>query len=129
MQQDTVRQPIQESSGIEDRTGKLSRPDSASLVTRTSDAEWESSGTTGFSYKPLFEDAQARLKTMLMKVEAGALAVQHNHDQLEQVLVLEGEFYDEYRNYGPGDFIVRAPGAMHTGGSKNGAVVLLIYSN
>ena len=98
-------------------------------MTRPSAAEWESSAATGFSYKPLFEDAQAGLKTMLMKVEAGALAAPHSHDQLEQVLVLEGEFYDEYRDYGPGDFVVRAPGAMHTGGSRSGATVLLIYSN
>ena len=26
------------------------------------------------------------------------------------------------------DFIVRAPGALHTAGSKEGAVVLLFYS-
>ena len=63
-----------------------------------------------------------------MKVEAGAEALPHTHDQLEQVFVLEGEFYDEYRSYGPGDFIVRAPGAIHTGGSKTGALLLLIYS-
>ena len=69
------------------------------------------------------------MKTMLMKLEGGTLAPPHSHDQLEQVLVLEGDFYDEYREYGPGDFIVRAPGAMHTGGSRNGAVVLLVYSN
>ena len=129
MQQDSVKQPIQESSGIEDRTGNLSRPDSGSLVTRSSAAEWESTLAKGFSYRPLFEDAQTGLKTMLMKVEAGALSVPHSHDQLEQVFVLEGGFYDEYRDYGPGDFIVRAPGAMHTGGSRNGATVLLIYSD
>ena len=63
-----------------------------------------------------------------MKVDAGVVAPPHAHDKLEQVLVLEGDFYDEYRTYEPGDFIVRAPGAIHTGGSKSGALVLLIYS-
>ncbi len=63
-----------------------------------------------------------------MKVDAGVVAAPHAHDKLEQVLVLEGEFYDEYRAYGPGDFIVRAPGAIHTGGSKTGALLLLVYS-
>ncbi len=129
MREKSVKQVIQESSGAADGTGKLSRPDSGSLVTRPSTSEWEGSTATGFSYKPLFEDSQAGIKTVLMKVEAGTLAAPHSHDQLEQVRVLEGEFYDEYRVYGPGDFIVRAPGAIHTGGSKNGALVLLIYSN
>jgi anti-sigma factor ChrR (cupin superfamily) len=63
-----------------------------------------------------------------MKVDAGVVAPPHSHDQLEQGFVLDGEFYDEYRTYGPGDFIVRAPGAIRTGGSKSGALVLLVYS-
>lgn len=123
-----MKPTIQESSGAADRTGKLSRPDSGSLVTRPSTSEWEEDGSTGFSYKPLFEDLQTGQRTVLMKVDAGVVAPPHAHDQLEQVLVLEGEFYDEYRTYEPGDFIVRAPGAIHTGGSKSGALVLLVYS-
>ncbi|MBC8242727.1 MAG: cupin domain-containing protein [Alphaproteobacteria bacterium] len=63
-----------------------------------------------------------------MKVDAGAISPPHAHDELEQVFVLEGAFYDADRTYGPGDFIVRAPGAIHTGGSKVGALALLIYS-
>ena len=63
-----------------------------------------------------------------MKVDAGVVAPPHAHDNLEQVFVLDGDFYDEYRTYGPGDFIVRAPGAIHTGGSRNGALALLVYS-
>lgn len=63
-----------------------------------------------------------------MKVDAGVVAPPHTHDNLEQVFVLEGDFYDEYQTYSPGDFIVRAPGAIHTGGSRSGALALLVYS-
>jgi anti-sigma factor ChrR (cupin superfamily) len=120
---------IQESSGATDVTGTVTRPDGGSLVARPAASEWQADGATGFSYKPLFEDPGTGLRTVLMKVDAGALAPPHAHDNLEQVYVLEGEFHDEYRTYGPGDFIVRAPGAIHTGGSDSGALVLLVYSN
>ena len=123
-----MKSTIRESFGAADRAGKLSRPDSGSLVTRPAAASWEKDGSTGFSYKPLFEDVQRGQSTLPMKVDAGVVAPPHSHDRLEQVLVLEGEFYDEYRSYGPGDFIVRAPGAIHRGGSKSGALLLLIYS-
>ena len=129
MQPEKTNQPIHESSGIEEKTERLLRPESGSLLMRSSATQWTSTAATGFAYKPLFEDTQRGLKTMLMKVEAGALAEIHSHDQLEQVYVLEGEFFDEYRDYGAGDFVVRAPGALHTGGSRSGALVLLVYSN
>mgnify|MGYP001028062266 CR=1 FL=1 len=123
-----MKPTIQESSGAADRLGTVSRPESGSLVTRPAASDWEADGSWGFAYKLLFEDLQTGQSTLLMKVDAGAVASPHAHDKLEQVLVLEGEFYDEYRTYGPGDFIVRAPGAIHTGGSKSGALVLLVYS-
>ena len=90
-----MKPTIQESSGAADRTGKLSRPKSGSLVTRPATSDWEDDGSVGFSYKPLFEDLQTGQSTVLMKVDAGVVAPPHAHDKLEQVLVLEGDFYDE----------------------------------
>ena len=45
----------------------------------------------------------------------------HAHDEVEQIYVVEGSFYDQEKTYGAGDYIVRAPGAMHTAGSEGGA--------
>ncbi len=58
-----MKPAIQESSGATDRTGKLSRPDSGSLITRSDAADWEGDGSDGFWYKPLFEDVHAGQKT------------------------------------------------------------------
>ena len=74
------------------------------------------------------EDQQAGVRTWLMKVEAGAFSPPHAHDQIEQIYVLEGSFYDQDKTCGPGEYIVRAMGAMHSAGSENGALVLLFYS-
>ena len=63
-----------------------------------------------------------------MKVDAGAFSPPHAHDELEQIYVLEGSLYDQHVNYQAGEFIVRAPGSMHSAGSETGALVLLFYS-
>jgi anti-sigma factor ChrR (cupin superfamily) len=89
---------------------------------------WEPSGTDGFWIKPLLEDARAGQKTWLMKIDAGAFAPLHAHEELEQIYVLEGTFYDQERSYAAGDFIARAPGAQHTAGSRDGAVLMVIYT-
>lgn len=112
-----------------DKIGTLARPEAGSVLTHATEADRVPDGDSGFSYKTLYEDRDSGLSTMLMKVEADSVAPAHAHDNLEQVLVLEGEFYDEYRTYGPGDFVVRAPGAIHTGGTKAGAILLLVYSD
>jgi anti-sigma factor ChrR (cupin superfamily) len=90
--------------------------------------EWQECGADGFMIKPLMEDEQAGLRTWLMKVEAGAFSPLHAHDEIEQIYVLEGTFYDQDKTYRAGEYIVRAAGAMHSAGSENGAVVLLVYS-
>lgn len=95
---------------------------------KTLNMAWSDSGAAGFSIKALFENNTAGLRTWLMKVEAGAFSEMHAHDEIEQIYVLQGSFYDQNNNYGPGDFIVRAPGALHTAGSNDGALVMLVYS-
>ncbi len=92
------------------------------------DVSWQESGSEGFWIKPLFEDKSLSLKTWLMKVDPGAYAPLHEHAELEQVYVLQGSFYDQDRAYRAGEYILRAPGAMHTAGSEEGALVILFYS-
>ena len=89
---------------------------------------WQGCGVDGFWIKPLLQDEQAGLRTWLMKVDAGAFSDLHAHDEIEQVYVLEGSFYDQHKTYRAGEYILRAPGALHSAGSESGAVVLLFYS-
>ena len=90
--------------------------------------QWQDCGAEGFLIKPLMEDPVSGLRTWLMKVEAGAFSESHAHHEVEQIYVLEGSFYDQESTYQAGEYIVRAPVAMHTAGSETGAVVLLFYS-
>lgn len=105
----------------------LPRPNDCTL-TAAANAQWQPSGTEGFWIKPLFEDEKTAQRTWLMQVDPGASAPSHSHTALEQIFVLEGSFFDQDRSYRAGDFVIRAPGAMHTAASKDGAVMLVIYT-
>ncbi len=96
-------------------------------VIASNSLEWKESEEKGFWTRELFTDPSTGKVTMLMKVEPGAFADDHAHDVLEQIYVLEGDFYDQNQTYIAGDFIARRPGAIHRTGSKNGAVVLLLF--
>ncbi len=105
----------------------LPRPPEGSITASTADQPWQDSGTPGFLVKPLHDDKASGQTTLLMKVEAGAYYPAHAHDTLEQIYVIEGSFYDEEASYGAGDFVIRAPGAMHSTGSETGAIMFLVY--
>jgi anti-sigma factor ChrR (cupin superfamily) len=102
-------------------------PENASVNFDANQLDWQDCGTEGFSIKPLLEVEGQTIRTWLMKVEPGAFSPLHAHTEVEQIYVMEGSFYDQEKTYHAGEFIVRAPGAMHTAGSEDGAVVLLIY--
>lgn len=112
----------------ESSTAGLPRPDAATLVARAAEQDWQNSGSDGFLIKPLYEDVDSGQRTWLMKVAPGADAPMHDHQQLEQIYVIEGEFSDQDNTYRAGDFAVRAPGFLHTASSKTGALVLLFYA-
>lgn len=73
-------------------------------------------------------DEQAGIRTWLMKVDAGAFSPLHAHDEIDQIYVLQGSFYDQHKTYDTGEYIVCAAGKMHSAGSAAGALVLLFYS-
>lgn len=105
----------------------LTLPTTGSVIRRADDT-WQECGLPGFLVQPLLEDEAVRMRTMLMKAEPGASADLHSHEEIEQVLLLEGHFSDGEASYGPGDFIVRAPGAPHLTTSEDGALMLVIYT-
>lgn len=107
--------------------GQVELPRTDSVDINSNQIDWQECGAEGFQIKPLVEDRATGIRTWLMKVDSGAFSPLHAHEEVEQIYVLEGSFYDQEKTYLVGDFIVRAPGAMHTAGSVDGAVVLLFY--
>ncbi|WP_428514760.1 cupin domain-containing protein [Roseovarius sp.] len=105
----------------------LDRPASGTAYLNQSALDWQETGTKGFETKPLYESSSGDM-TMLMKIAPGAFSEAHAHETVEEIYVLEGSFHDDENSYVPGDLIIRAPGTMHTAGSKSGALVLLKFS-
>lgn len=106
----------------------LGVPAAGTVDLQANDLEWQETGSEGFWLKPLFESPGNGLKMWLMKVDPGAFSPEHCHAEIEQIYVLEGSFYDQHKNYGPGAMIVRAPEAMHEAGSASGALMIVSYA-
>ena len=89
--------------------------------------DWISGERPGERVRALIDDPSG-YRTMLMEVAPGPLGELHAHDTIEQIYVLEGDFFDDATSYGPGDFVVRMPGAQHRAGSRNGCTMMVIYT-
>ena len=89
--------------------------------------EWLAGERPGERVRPLIEDP-AGYRTMLLQVAPGPLGELHAHQTIEQIYVLEGDFFDDEASYGPGDFVVRMPGTQHRAGSRGGCAMLVTYA-
>lgn len=83
----------------------------------------------GVYMKTIYKDEVSGESTILMKMDPGTRSAMHSHDQLEEILVLEGSFSDQDNTYTAGQYCIRAIGAEHETFSENGGIVLLIYRN
>lgn len=72
-------------------------------------------------------DDGAGYQTLLSRVDASPLGELHDHDKIEQIYVIEGDFYDDDESYEAGDFALRMPGTKHRAGSRNGCTMLITY--
>ena len=88
---------------------------------------WQTGARDGELLRSLVDDPRG-YRTMLSKVPPGPLGAMHAHDEIEQIYVLEGDFFDDDASYGPGDFVLRMPGTMHRAGSTNGCTMLIVYA-
>ena len=88
---------------------------------------WAPGELPGELVRSLIDDP-AGYRTMLLQVAPGPLGELHAHDTIEQIYVLEGDFFDDEATYGPGDFVVRMPGTQHRAGSRSGCTMMVVYA-
>ena len=89
--------------------------------------QWLAGERPGEQVRCLIDDP-AGYRTMLLQVAPGPLGELHAHDAIEQIYVLEGDFFDDGASYGPGDFVVRMPGTQHRAGSRGGCTMMVVYA-
>jgi anti-sigma factor ChrR (cupin superfamily) len=90
-------------------------------------SDWQPGARPGELIRTILNDPRG-YRTMLMKIEPGPIGTLHAHDEIEQIYVMDGDFYDDDASYGMGDFVLRMPGTMHRAGSKNGCTMLIVYA-
>ena len=100
-------------------------PSSGSI--KISGAGWQAGERPGETILSLVDDPRG-YRTMVMKVPPGLLGVWHAHDEIEQIYVIDGDFYDDDASYGLGDFVLRMPGTIHRAGSENGCTMVIVYT-
>jgi quercetin dioxygenase-like cupin family protein len=107
----------------------LGTPQTGSLYLDSLKMPWEDADIEGYTYKRLYEDPERGELTCIFRMDPGATVGQHAHeDEFEQVYVLEGSFSDGEQTLVAGDYVFRAPGAMHEGSTQDGALMLVIFS-
>ena len=94
---------------------------------RIAASTWAPGEQPGESVRSLIDDPTG-YRTMLLQVAPGPLGEMHAHDTIEQIYVLEGDFFDDEASYGPGDFVVRMPGTQHRAGSRGGCTMIVVYA-
>lgn len=103
----------------------LGLPAAGTIVVRAS--SWIPGERPGELVRPLIDDPSG-FRTMLMQILPGPLGDAHAHDTIEQIYVLDGDFFDEDATYRAGDFVLRMPGTIHRAGSRSGATLLVSYT-
>ncbi len=100
-------------------------PKSGSL--KITGGNWQPGKRPGETNLSLIDDPRG-YRTMITKVGPGPLGEMHAHAAIEQIYVIEGDFFDDDACYGPGDFVLRMPGTMHRAGSENGCAMMIVYA-
>lgn len=106
-------------------TGVSGLPQTGTRVVRSS--EWTDGARAGERVQ-MFVDDVSGYSAMLMKIAPGPLGEAHAHDTIEQIYVIDGDFFDEDNAYQAGDFVVRMPGTIHCAGSRGGGTLLIAYA-
>ena len=96
------------------------------VVIDTGKQEWVASPAPGVWRKPLEREArESGHTTSVVMYEPGSAFATHKHPKGEEIIVLEGVFSDETRDYPVGTYIRNPPGSQHAPFSKDGCTLFV----
>lgn len=80
----------------------------------------------GLSWRPLGRDGDTGAESYLLRFGPGGASLPHEHSEVEEFLVLEGELEDSDGTvFGEGDFVSYAAGSRHCSSSSDGCLILV----
>jgi anti-sigma factor ChrR (cupin superfamily) len=76
------------------------------------------------SWLPVSYDRASGQGSYLMRMEPGAVTIAHEHQGMEEFLVLEGDLTDsDGACFGPGDVVSYEPGTRHNSWTEGGCLL------
>ena len=79
------------------------------------------------SWLPLSYDRETGIGSYLMRMEPGAVTIEHDHDVMEEFLIVEGDLVDSDGTvFGPGDFVSYEGGTRHNSWTEGGCVIAVV---
>lgn len=119
-----LRQRLLDRIQDQPRPGKASEASKRLKLVRNGEGSWRQMPFPGVEVRRLFGS-----KTMMLRMQAGAVFPGHDHPSAEQCYVLEGTVTDsDGLTLGVGDFVVMSGGAQHAPlHSETGCTLLIAY--
>jgi len=99
----------------------------ASRYVSVADVPWTPTRHKGVEMKALMEDKSTGLLTALVRFAPGSTLPDHEHVEIEQSYILEGELTDAEGTCKAGDFVWRPAGSRHDAHAPKGALVLAFF--
>jgi len=91
--------------------------------------EWAPSDFPGIESKVLMDDPVSGIKTILFRLEPGAVVPDHIHTGVEMTYVIEGSLEDEDGACSASNFVWREANSRHEAVAPNGAGILGIFTS
>jgi anti-sigma factor ChrR (cupin superfamily) len=95
-------------------------------VVRPGDTDWVSSPSSGVERIMLDRiGGEVARATSIVRFQPGSDFPMHRHDGGEEFLVLEGTFFDETGDFGPGTYMRNPVGTSHTPFTREGCTIFV----
>jgi anti-sigma factor ChrR (cupin superfamily) len=76
------------------------------------------------SWLPVSYDRETGVGSYLMRMQPGAVTIEHDHEVMEEFLILEGDLVDsDGAVFGPGDFVSYEAGTRHNSWTEGGCLI------
>lgn len=99
------------------------------LISRSEDISWEPGGLPGLRTKTLFIDPARKYMTALVRMDPGTVYPSHQHNDVEELYMLEGDLLVEGHVMRPGDYCRAEPGTIHGQVRTDSGALFLVLSS
>jgi anti-sigma factor ChrR (cupin superfamily) len=97
----------------------------ATIAIRSGELEWQPYRTAGVEVAVLFIDPLNRMCSAIVKAADGVIYPLHQHQEIEEIYMLEGELEIDGQVYLAGDYIRSSPNSIHPPATTRGCKFLI----